>query len=207
MQPGLLPLFPLQVVLLPGSELPLHIFEDRYRAMTRDVLHDELERIWQATGLTVVFVTHNVREAVRLGDRVVLLATRPGRVKLDMKIDLARPRDSEAEVAYYVGRIMKDLRVEVDKVMREEVDDAYFSALASGAVAGMLTCAILNAAHIAVPIGVQLFLMNDTLTLLVDPVKIFLSVAFITFCTSAISLIPSLLAARMKPITAMHYIG
>jgi ABC-type antimicrobial peptide transport system permease subunit len=71
----------------------------------------------------------------------------------------------------------------------------------------MLTCAILNAAHISVPIGVQLFLMNDTLTLLVDPVKIFLSVAFITFCTSAISLIPSLLAARMKPITAMHYIG
>ncbi len=80
-------------------------------------------------------------------------------------------------------------------------------ATASGALAGIVTCAILNAAHIAVPIGVQLFLMNDTLTLLVDPVKIFLSVAFITFCTSAISLIPSLLAARMKPITAMHYIG
>ena len=49
-------------------------------AMTRDLLHDELERLWQATGLTVLFVTHNVREAVRLGDRVVLLSSRPGRV-------------------------------------------------------------------------------------------------------------------------------
>src|SRR5512142_482114 len=49
-------------------------------AMTRDVLHDELERIWKQTGSTVVFVTHNVREAARLGDRVVLLSSRPGRV-------------------------------------------------------------------------------------------------------------------------------
>ena len=47
-------------------------------AMTRDLLHDELERLWQETALTVVFVTHNVREAVRLGDRVVLLSSRPG---------------------------------------------------------------------------------------------------------------------------------
>ena len=42
-------------------------------AMTRDVLHEELERVWRETGLTVIFVTHNVREAVRLGDRVILL--------------------------------------------------------------------------------------------------------------------------------------
>ena len=49
-------------------------------AMTRDVLHDELERLWSETGLTVIFVTHNVREAARLGDRVVLLSSRPGRV-------------------------------------------------------------------------------------------------------------------------------
>ncbi len=81
------------------------------------------------------------------------------------------------------------------------------SATVAGAAAGMVICALLNAAHISVPIGVQLFLMNDTLTLLAHPAKILLSVLFITFCTSAISLIPSLLAARMKPITAMHYIG
>ena len=49
-------------------------------AMTRDLLHDELEALWTTTDLTVLFVTHNVREAVRLGDRVVLLSSRPGRV-------------------------------------------------------------------------------------------------------------------------------
>ena len=94
-------------------------------AQTRDVLHIELEEIWRATKKTVVFVTHNVREAVRLGDRVIVLATRPGRVKLDVKIDLARPRVIEGDVAYYVGRIMKELRVEVDKVMSEEMGDAW----------------------------------------------------------------------------------
>ncbi|MGZ3430159.1 MAG: ABC transporter ATP-binding protein [Polyangia bacterium] len=94
-------------------------------AQTRDVLHVELTEIWRATKKTVVFVTHNVREAVRLGDRVVLMATRPGRVKLDETISLARPRITESDVAYYVGRIMKELRTEVEKVMREEIDDAW----------------------------------------------------------------------------------
>ncbi|MDB4964766.1 MAG: ABC-type nitrate/sulfonate/bicarbonate transport system, ATPase component [Myxococcales bacterium] len=103
-------------------------------AQTRDVLHVELTEIWRATRKTVVFVTHNVREAVRLGDRVVLMATRPGRVKLDEPIALARPRTNEGDVAHYVGRIMKELRTEVEKVMREEIDDAWQPA--PGAVPG-----------------------------------------------------------------------
>ena len=82
-------------------------------------------------------MTHNVREAVRLGDRVVLMATRPGRVKLDEPISLARPRVTESDVAYYVGRIMKELRTEVEKVMREEIDDAWQPA--PGAVSGGTT--------------------------------------------------------------------
>ena len=49
-------------------------------AMTRDVLHDELERLWEDRAFSVVFVTHNVREAARLADRIVLLSSRPGRV-------------------------------------------------------------------------------------------------------------------------------
>jgi NitT/TauT family transport system ATP-binding protein len=61
-------------------------------ALTRDVLHDEIERIWRERELTVVFVTHNVREAVRLGDRVVLLAPAPGRVDIDIPVEIARPR-------------------------------------------------------------------------------------------------------------------
>ena len=49
-------------------------------AITRDVLQGELLRIWRATGTAILFVTHDVREAVRLGQRVVLLSSRPGRV-------------------------------------------------------------------------------------------------------------------------------
>src|ERR1051325_1972633 len=64
-------------------------------AQTRDLLHDELERIWAETGRTIIFVTHNVREAVRLGDRVALLTFRPGRIKEDFQIDLPRPRHLE----------------------------------------------------------------------------------------------------------------
>ena len=64
-------------------------------AITRDLLHDELENVWSQTGLTVVFVTHNVREAARLGDRIVLLASRPGRLAADFDVDLPRPRRIE----------------------------------------------------------------------------------------------------------------
>jgi peptide/nickel transport system ATP-binding protein len=55
-------------------------------AITRDLLHDELERIWKETGRTIVFVTHNVREAVRLGQRVLLLSSRPGRVVQEWEV-------------------------------------------------------------------------------------------------------------------------
>ena len=64
-------------------------------AITRDVLHDELTRIWRETGLRVLFVTHNVREAVRLGQRVVLLSSRPGRVAREWAVDIPQPRRIE----------------------------------------------------------------------------------------------------------------
>jgi len=83
-------------------------------AMTRDKMHDEIERIWTQLGLTVVFVTHNMREAVRLGDRVVLLSSRPGRVKRDTRIDLARPRKMDsAEVATHAAELTDALSEEV----------------------------------------------------------------------------------------------
>jgi NitT/TauT family transport system ATP-binding protein len=83
-------------------------------SMTRDVLHDELERLWRDTGLTIVFVTHNVREAVRLSDRVVLLTSRPGRIAAQFPIDLPRPRRIESpEVAAIAGEITERLRAEV----------------------------------------------------------------------------------------------
>jgi NitT/TauT family transport system ATP-binding protein len=61
-------------------------------AMTRDLLHEELETLLAGRGTTVLFVTHNVREAVRLGDRVVLLRSRPGRVLQEHEVTLPRPR-------------------------------------------------------------------------------------------------------------------
>ena len=61
-------------------------------AMTRDLLHEEIERVAQMQRLTVVFVTHNVREAIRLGDRVVLMESHPGRICYQESIPLAHPR-------------------------------------------------------------------------------------------------------------------
>ena len=83
-------------------------------AMTRDLLHDELERIWSETGKTIVFVTHNVREAARLGDRIVLLTSRPGRVAVAFPVDIARPRRIESpDVSSLAGDITAALRREV----------------------------------------------------------------------------------------------
>jgi len=83
-------------------------------AITRDLLHDELERVWQETGLTVVFVTHNVREAVRLGDRVLVLSSRPGRVVDEFRVDIPRPRRlDDPEVSVLSGVITDRLRQEV----------------------------------------------------------------------------------------------
>ena len=83
-------------------------------AMTRDVLHDEIETIWARTGLTVLFVTHNVREAVRLGDRVVLLSSRPGRVVAEFPIEIPRPRSADSvAVAETTAAITNRLREEV----------------------------------------------------------------------------------------------
>jgi NitT/TauT family transport system ATP-binding protein len=62
-------------------------------AMTRDQLYGDLQAIFAETGKTVVFVTHNVREAACLGDRVLLMSPRPGRMDREFTIDLARPRD------------------------------------------------------------------------------------------------------------------
>jgi NitT/TauT family transport system ATP-binding protein len=93
-------------------------------AQTRDLLHDELERIWAETGRTIIFVTHNVREAVRLGDRVVLFTFRPGRVKREFLIDLPRPRHLEdATVAKMAGEVLADLREEINRSLEVEYSE------------------------------------------------------------------------------------
>jgi NitT/TauT family transport system ATP-binding protein len=90
-------------------------------AQTRDMLHDELERIWKETAPTIVFVTHNVREAVRLGDRVLLMSFRPGRIKSQFQVTLPRPRHVEdSDVAYLSKQILGQLREEIDRSFNAE---------------------------------------------------------------------------------------
>ncbi|HVT70252.1 MAG TPA: ABC transporter ATP-binding protein, partial [Trebonia sp.] len=87
-------------------------------AMTRDVLHDELDRVRAQVSkpLTILFVTHNVREAVRLGDRVVLLSSRPGRVIEEYPVPIGRPRRIDsAPVAELSAAITDRLRQEVSR--------------------------------------------------------------------------------------------
>ncbi|MEO5875396.1 MAG: ABC transporter ATP-binding protein [Streptosporangiaceae bacterium] len=85
-------------------------------AMTRDLLHDEIERIWRERNLTILFVTHNVREAVRLGDRVVLLSSRPGRVIEDFPVEFDRPRRIDSpEVSGLAATITDRLKEEVSR--------------------------------------------------------------------------------------------
>jgi NitT/TauT family transport system ATP-binding protein len=83
-------------------------------AMTRDLLHDELDRVCAGRQLTIIFVTHNVREAVRLGDRVVVLSSRPGRVIDEFAVPIEHPRRIDsARVAELAGRITDRLREEM----------------------------------------------------------------------------------------------
>ena len=94
-------------------------------AQTREILHSELERIWTATRKTVLFVTHNDREAVRRADRGVLLGTRPGRVIEAKTIEIPRPRGESSEaVARVAAEIGRRIASEVQKVASEEADDA-----------------------------------------------------------------------------------
>jgi NitT/TauT family transport system ATP-binding protein len=100
-----------------ATQAPVLLMDEPFGAldaMTRDLLHDELESIWRERNLTVLFVTHNVREAVRLGDRVVLLSSRPGRIVAEFDVAIDRPRRIEdPAVSALAGEITAALRKEV----------------------------------------------------------------------------------------------
>jgi NitT/TauT family transport system ATP-binding protein len=89
-------------------------------AMTRDLLHDELDRVCAGRQLTILFVTHNVREAVRLGDRVVVLSSRPGRVIAEFDVPIERPRRIDsAPVAELAAQVTDRLREEMSRDGRQ----------------------------------------------------------------------------------------
>jgi len=92
-------------------------------AQTRDLLHDELQTIWSDTRKTVLFVTHNVREAIVLGDRVVVLSARPGRIKKEFAINLPRPRQIESyavvDLAREIMAVLRDTAMTGEQEMRQ----------------------------------------------------------------------------------------
>ena len=93
-------------------------------ALTREQLYGDLQRIWLERKKTIVFVTHNVREAACLGDRVVLLSPHPGRIREEFTIDLPRPREiNSVELARHATRIRGSLKALIDPDARtaEEV--------------------------------------------------------------------------------------
>ncbi|MEP6870974.1 MAG: ABC transporter ATP-binding protein [Anaerolineaceae bacterium] len=79
-------------------------------AQTRDVLQEELQSIWQRTGKTILFITHNVREAVLLADRVIVMSPSPGRIKREIRISLEHPRSPDS---HGVVDLSADIREEL----------------------------------------------------------------------------------------------
>ena len=107
------------------------LFDEPFAALDgqmRELLQNEVERIVRATGATMVFVTHQIDEAVRLGDRVVLIGARPGKVLGDIHVDLPRPRRAgDVRAVRLAQSIAAEIRAEVEKVAREEADGAWGS--------------------------------------------------------------------------------
>jgi NitT/TauT family transport system ATP-binding protein len=85
---------------------------------TRAKMQDFLLDVWQASGASVLFVTHHIEEAIALADRVVVFTARPGRVKMVVPVDLPRPRDLFSHEA-------EALRRELTRLLRDEVDRAF----------------------------------------------------------------------------------
>ena len=86
-------------------------------AQTRDLMQVELLRIWQTAKKTVLFVTHQIDEAIYLSDRVMVMTKRPGRAKKIFKIDLPRPRDYEMRVT----REFNELKLEIWNELKDEI--------------------------------------------------------------------------------------
>ncbi len=83
-------------------------------ALTRERMWTELSRIWQARQKTVLMVTHSISESLFLADRVLVLTARPGRVKLDLKVDLPRPRTDEMRYTAHFGKLARKLKEAIE---------------------------------------------------------------------------------------------
>ena len=90
-------------------------------SQTRDLLVVELQLIWARTRKTIVFVTHNIIESVCLGDKIVVLTSRPGKVKKEIKVDYRRPRLSEDNNLHeYQRKVLDELKTEIISARKME---------------------------------------------------------------------------------------
>lgn len=104
-------------------------------AQTRDLLHDELQRIWTETTVTVVFVTHNIHEAVYLADRILIMTAPPGQMRRIVRVPFARPRDkSLPDLGIFAAMLHKEIKEEVAKVAARELDPDWTPATPQPAV-------------------------------------------------------------------------
>ncbi|GAA0447144.1 ATP-binding cassette domain-containing protein [Lentibacillus halophilus] len=87
---------------------------------TRQVLQDEVENIWLEAKKTIIFVTHSIREAIKLSDRIIIMSARPGTVISDVTVNLDRPRQQK-DMAVLEEDVMAILKTEIDNVMNEEL--------------------------------------------------------------------------------------
>jgi NitT/TauT family transport system ATP-binding protein len=83
-------------------------------ALTRERMWGELSNIWQAKQKTVIMVTHSINESLFLADRVLVLTQRPGKIKLDIEVDLPRPRKDEIRYTSHFGKLAKKLREAIE---------------------------------------------------------------------------------------------
>jgi NitT/TauT family transport system ATP-binding protein len=83
-------------------------------AITRERMWTELSRIWQARQKTVIMVTHSINESLFLADRVLVLTQRPGTIKMDMEVDLPRPRKDDIRYTPHFGRLARKLREAIE---------------------------------------------------------------------------------------------
>jgi NitT/TauT family transport system ATP-binding protein len=83
-------------------------------ALTRERMWNELSRIWQARQKTVIMVTHSINESLFLADRVLVLTQRPGKVKLDLDVDLPRPRKDDIRYTSHFGKLARKLRETIE---------------------------------------------------------------------------------------------
>jgi NitT/TauT family transport system ATP-binding protein len=83
-------------------------------ALTRERMWMELSRIWQARQKTVIMVTHSINESLFLADRVLVLTQRPGKIKLDLEVDLPRPRKDDIRYTPHFGKLARKLREAIE---------------------------------------------------------------------------------------------